>query len=738
MSIALIDRHVMQSIRSSRIVAAGSYMSRMLSARYPGISCATAMLALATATPAVADDAPANEQIVVTGQAASLQRAPAAGKTGTPLIDLPASVELIDRGTIEAQGGVSLQDAIGNASGVGRGGGDGFGFYDRFLIRGLDARIYSDGFSDGDQRNGLPHSLNGVEQVEVFKGPGSSLFGSGPPGGSINIVHYVPSEQAAAGGGLQIGSFDTINANAYATGSLGIQGLSYRIDGQTQYSSGFRNLPSHDDEIRPSIAWRTPTNTLVVSVDARWIAQTPDPAGIIYFQGRPIQGVGRDAKYSTPFSYGNQRLVRVQAVDTWMPAPFVTITNRFSYLHRALSLLRNGDSGTVVGTSFTGRQLRHQDDHLDAYDYQFEPVWTFHTAGIGHTLLTGFEAQRQDLDTNRATADLPAIPDIFAPVPPETSTQGLTFLRDATHAGAIDVLQATYISLYATDQIDLTDRLKLRLGARKDWFTTSLDPLVNVPGRLDANGDPLVAGITETQHEAPVSWNAGVLYKLLPGITPYFGVAKSHLVVFSSESTQSGLAPVESGLQYEAGLKISALQGHAVLTGAWFDTNRNHVFQLVGDTPVFNNQRTRGVDADLDIQATKRWHLAANATIQSARITDNPGIAAANGKRPQGVPSRIAHVWTTYQLTGGAEGGIRFGGGAEYRSKMFGNITNTTSVPGYVTEEAVVSYAQPRWEISAGVKNLSNKTWFAAANGAGALLGDPRTVFVSARLHMHA
>jgi iron complex outermembrane receptor protein len=698
-------------------------------------SCRTAMLALGIYGPVFAADAPANQLIIVTGQAASLQRAPAAAKTGTPLADLPASVQIIDRGTIEAQGGVSLQDAIGNVSGVGRGGGDGFGFYDRFLIRGLDARIYSDGFSDGDQRNGLPHSLNGVEQVEVFKGPGSALFGSGPPGGSINIVHYLPSERSSAGGGLQIGSFDTINANAYVTGSLGGAGLSYRVDGQTQYSRGFRSLSSHDDEIRPSIAWRTPTNALIVSVDARSISQVPDPAGIIYLDGRPIQGVGRNAKYSTPFSHGDQSFVRLQAVDTWTPTSFVTVTNRFSYLHRALSLLRNGDGGSVVGTSFTGRQLRHQDDHLDAYDYQLEPVWTFHSGGIAHTLLTGFEAQRQHLDTNRATADLPPIADIFAPVPPETSTQGLDFLRDAKHAGAIDALQATYLSLYATDQIDLTNELKLRVGGRKDWFKTSLDPLVNVPGRLDPNGNPIIAGDAESQREAPVSWNAGVLYKLLPGITPYVGVSKSHLVVFSSESTQSGLAPVESGLQYEAGLKISAWRGHVVLTGAWFDTNRTHVFQLVGDTPVFNNQRTRGGEADLDIQATKRWHLTANATAQSPRITDNPGNVLANGKRPQGVPTRIAHVSTTYQLTGGVEGGILLGGGAEYRSKMFGNIVNTTFVPAYVTEEAVVSYTQPAWEISAGVKNLTDKTWFVAANGAGALLGEPRTVFVSAKLH---
>ena len=54
-------------------------------------------------------------------------------------------------------------------------------------------RFYEDGFSDGDQLGGLSHSLNGVKSVEVLEGPGSALFGSGPPGGTINIVHYTPS-----------------------------------------------------------------------------------------------------------------------------------------------------------------------------------------------------------------------------------------------------------------------------------------------------------------------------------------------------------------------------------------------------------------------------------------------------------------------------------------------------------------------------------------------------------------
>jgi len=77
--------------------------------------------------------------------------------------------------------------------------------------------------------------------------------------------------------------------------------------------------------------------------------------------------------------------------------------------------------------ALAGRQLRSQDDSDAFYDYQFEPVWKFNTGSVHHTLLTGFEYQHQILDTNRTTADLPNITNIFAPTPPELSPNALVF-----------------------------------------------------------------------------------------------------------------------------------------------------------------------------------------------------------------------------------------------------------------------------------------------------------------------
>ena len=78
-------------------------------------------------------------------------------------------------------------------------------------------------------------------------------------------------------------------------------------------------------------------------------------------------------------------------------------------------------------THWMGRQLRWQNDSDAFFDYQFEPVWKFYTGGIHHTLLTGFEYQHQVMDTDRVTADLPSIANIFAPTAARIVTGGPDF-----------------------------------------------------------------------------------------------------------------------------------------------------------------------------------------------------------------------------------------------------------------------------------------------------------------------
>ena len=184
------------------------------------------------------------------------QQVISSSKTGTKLADIPGSVQTVPHELLYEQGATMLRQSLDNASGVNFGGQDSKGFYDHFLIRGLNAQIYEDGFSDGDQLGGVSHSLNGVDHIEVVEGPGSALFGSGPPGGTINIVHYKPSSDLHYGASVQAGSFGTIVNNDYITGPTTLPGLSYRIDGTFSHTDGFRDLAGHDYEILPQLQYQ--------------------------------------------------------------------------------------------------------------------------------------------------------------------------------------------------------------------------------------------------------------------------------------------------------------------------------------------------------------------------------------------------------------------------------------------------------------------------------------------------
>jgi len=682
--------------------------------------------------------ASASQSILVQGDAETLEQVPTVGKTGTILQDIPQSISVIGRHLSEQQGDLVLQDTVRNASGVIQGGTDGFGFADRFQIRGLEARIFNDGFSDGDERNGIPHSLNGVERVEILEGPGSSLFGSGPPGGTINLVHFTPSPRFGAGVQFQTGSFGLLSGTTYATGSTGLHGLDYRIDGMAQHQDGFRSLAAADYELRPIIGLTNSHNVLLLALDGRDLQTTPDPAGLLYVNQTPITTVGRDAKYSTPFSFGNQTVGRFTVSDVWQAAPFVTVNNRFSYMYRNLSILRNGDGGSIIGTALTGRQLRNQHDTINDFDYEAEPVFSFRIGSARNTLLTGFEAHHQTIVANRSTADLPSIVNIFAPVVPETSRDGLTFLRDAKHSGFLDHLNANYQGLYATDQLDLTSRWKLRIGGRQDWWQSALSPQIPVPGRSLGNGQLIEPPNTYTRNDTPFSWNVGSVYRILPGLSPFFGVARSNLANFNSEATQNGVEAPETGMQYEAGAKITALNDRIMVTAAAFHVMRNNVFSLINDIPVFNDQRTQGGEGNVEFSPSRRWKLLANATGMHASLTNNPSNPAATGRRPQGVPNRIINLWTSYDLPLGGRDAITLAGGFTNRSSMFADLLNTNYIPSYTTADVVANFHTHRWTGAFGVRNLTDQRYFTAANGAGGFVGASRSYFGKMQLSLGA
>ena len=673
----------------------------------------------------------------VAGNGPPLQQTPALDKTGTALENLPQSVVVVPRSVIVQQGGTSLADAIKDVSGINQGGSSSYGFFDRFTIRGMDARIYSDGFPDGDQFNGFPHSINGVESVEVLKGPGSALFGSGPPGGTVNLVHFLPSAVPGYGASTQLDSWGSWVNTIYATGPTGVPELNYRVDGLFQDGQkGFRGLNNSNYELRPEWTWTKDNHVLTFALDFRHIERTPDGYGIIYVNGPPLGAVPSNTKYSTPFSFGNQDFARGTLADAWWIADYLTVNNRFAYTYRDVSILRNS-GGAVVGNMLTNRQLRAQTDLDNDFVYQFEPVWKFHTGSVFHTLLTGAQVEWQSIDDDRSTAMLPNITNIYAPVIPETSVANLTFLRTAALSGMEDDLRALYLSAYTTDQIDMTDQWKVRLGVRKDYWDEVLTPQAFVAGRIGPNGLPLEPGVTDTEIDTPTSWSVGTLYKIYPGVAPFAGVSKSYLTNFNSESTQNGVFAPESGLEYEAGVKLSTPDGGFTLTGAAFEIFRNNVFteNTTTDTIAFNAQKSYGFDADLQWQVTPQWKILANMISQTAKLTGVPLSPWQVGNWPVGVPAHIYNVWSTWDFSIAGIPGFQFGAGVSYNGLTFGSTADSVWIPSSTVIDTMLRYSTTHWDAQVGIKNVTNVEYFTTAESAGGYVGEPRTYYAKMDWH---
>lgn len=221
----------------------------------------------------------------------------------------------------------------------------------------------------------------------------------------------------------------------------------------------------------------------------------------------------------------------------------------------------------------------------------------------------------------------------------------------------------------------------------------------------------------------------GTVYRILPGVSTFFGVAHSNLVNFNSEATQNGVQAPESGMQYEAGVKVAALNDRVMVTAAAFHVMRNNVFSLVSDVPVFNDQLTQGGEGTVELALNRHWRVNANATGMHASLTDNPSNPAATGRRPQGAPNRIVNLWTSYDLPVGAQETLTLSGGFSNRSSMFADLLNTNSIPSYTTADVVANIKTHGWIGALGVHNLADARYFTAANGAGGFVGDARSYF---------
>lgn len=638
-----------------------------------------------------------------------------AAKLPLPLAETPASVAVVTEPLLDEQNAVVLGDALRNVSGVNVQTGN--GVFDFFVVRGLDSvssgMILTDGAPEPESSF---YQLYNVDRVEVLKGPSSFLYGGNPLGGTVNLVRKQPLPidflNVAVGAGSRStteGSFDWNIASEDGS-------LSFRLNSLFRDGDGYRDDKQNEVlAFNPTLSWNPSERTRVHASFEHLDSEYRSDAGLPLIFGAELPDVPRTRSYQSPFDISDQQVDRFQVdVETHFDDDS---SLRAKLYYRSLDWLStgtlfNGVFPTATGSLAASRFLAELDDAQRFVGTQVEYLRTASTGRLDHNLLFGVEVSRLTDEFTFVPSLLPDI-DLFAPV--ETAERPLFPIPGQSMAGDAE---SVVIAPYLIDQIRVSDRVQLLLGAR--WDNVDFEEEVLGTSRDDSQFNPMV----------------GLVVTLRDGLSLYAN-AGSAFAPPSTFALEADRVPEES-TQYELGLKgsVGGVEGSLAL----FQLDRENI-AIPDDTGVrqqIGDQRARGLELELSAPIARGTHLLlayAYTDGELTRFTEQvlvgffpPTFATLDrsGNTPAFTPEHLLNLWLNRHY----DNGFGFGVGGRWVSEQFIAEDNLFEIDAYWTLDASVSYRRGPWKVSLHGKNLTGEEYLTRGfGGASVIPAETESVF---------
>ena len=634
-------------------------------------------------------------------------------RTPTPILDVPQSLSIVTSEEILRRGFTSVSDIIEYLPGVSMSQGE--GHRDAVVFRGVrsTADFFIDGVRDDVQ---YYRPLYNLEQLEVLRGPNALLFGRGGTGGILNRV----TKKANTGE-----NFSQLTGYADSFGAGGLQGdvniglsdtVAFRVNAMAE---GLDNHRDHYDGERVGI---NPTVRMMLSeatrldvsyeyVDHERFIDRGIPTGS---NGEPVERFDR-----VVFGDPDVNLTSLEAhifianlqhrFSDSMKGQLTAFYGDYDKLYQNFYAASYSESNSPDVVTLDGYVDTTQRDNLI---FSGNLIKELAFVGMSHRFLVGAEYVDTSSNQDRwntywsETADDREAFMVTRPMGivggsgvnalgVQTVNDFTVDLNDDTRVG-IEV-----VSVYAQDEMAVTESLDLVLGARFDQFEIDV---FNVP-----------ASESRSKREEEVSPRIGVVYKPMQNMSLYASYSESFLPrsgeQFANINGSKNQLDADTFANTELGFKWD-ISSSLSFTAAIFEIEQEspQVADSDPDTLDVIKSETDGFELQLEGQITDAWYVSAAYSFLDG---EQMGRSGPTGLRPRELPENMFSVWNFVQFTANLGMGI----GLTYQDESFINNSNTARLPSYTRVDAAIYYEwSDDWRIQLNVENLGDTDYYPSSH----------------------
>ncbi|OUC56487.1 hypothetical protein CA262_17700 [Sphingobium sp. GW456-12-10-14-TSB1] len=743
------------------------------------------LLASSTAFPAIAQTAAPDaevaggEQIIVTAQKIE-QRA----------MDVPITISAVSGKRMEQIGvsdldelsnyipGLNIQEQSANNPGI--------------VIRGITSdsgsaqqaprvTLYYNGI-DISRSRGSYQDIYDMERIEVIKGPQATLFGTASAVGAISMISARPKPGFSAELTAGYGNYDSKLLSGFVNG--GSDKVAGRIAFAWKKRDGYvKNLSATQDDlyardqlgVRGSLRLK-PTDSftadLILTYDRQRNSGTPfisralptsegpgNPFGAANLSGSPLSStvLGGDKLGLHRDVYDANLTFSWDFADDW------TLTMVNGYRKFDSNEVFDADGSAAWYLEFAEEAKGWQASHETRFAYAGD-----HFRGaFGWNLFREDNHQRVPFSTEEGTylqcaaRLIPGLPCVAA--------NGTVAASQATAIltnGAATVIPYSSVfenqgkndsySMFAdgtwlaSPSLELTAGIRALIEERRSGYVTNVPNSVLthaplIPGQVNTNGRVLR---TQSSFAAFLP-RFNILYRFSPALNGFATVSKGRRSpTVNLDAAAGGVARInriaeENVWNYEVGLKGNSGIFSGSL-GVYYQTYDNFQVSVTGSDGVTRTvsagtASNLGVEAEVAIQPTSWLNIFANGGYIDGGIDDKPANGRFAGDQFRLQPRFQAAAGFTIDAPMGNGMRVFATPSLTYRSKIYFEVPNSEAISQkgvmLVNLRAGVSFAEDRYEISAFVRNATDRNYLLDAGNTGGAFGIPTFIPAEPRFY---